>query len=342
MFVDNIYQNRPGKKGAQRVGMSLAYFNTASVDKYLPTSLPQDTTSIAISLYCNPALTAAPLTTEVTEISFGDYVRYLVEVESAAGCSVYDAKDPYWMFEIWNSRVICGTITVLTGIIISLAGKYLWKFVHFATGFGLLMTIFLIVLYPAYVRQGYRMSWPMWICYPLVPMFSAAFGFFLQHYPRGGCFWLGGWLAFLISSNLVYNVIFNWVPNSHIFFFWAFTIPAIVAMLYFLLKTTEWTKEDKTYHLLWQAPIFGGYLCGLSLGIFASDSPHTRDFAEVKTVLGPDYHAGMAYLWAIIVWIVMAAVGFASHKLLMPRIWPAIEARFKLKNLETETEDTEE
>lgn len=173
------------------------------------------------------------------------------------------------MFGVWGLRKVCGTIALLTGIVICLAGKHIWQFVHFATGFGLLMTIFLILLYPAFERQGFRMSWRMWLCYPLVIIFSSAFGFFLQHYPRGGCFWLGGWLAYIVSADLVYNVIFSFIPNTIFFLYWVFTVPSVAAMLYFLLRVKDWTKEDKTYHLLWQAPLFGGYLCGLSLGIFA-------------------------------------------------------------------------
>ena len=72
---------------------------------------------------------------------------------TAAGCPVYTAKkDPYWMFGLWPLRITTFVITLLTGVIIAFAGKFIWKFTHFATGFGLLLTIFWILIYPAHVR----------------------------------------------------------------------------------------------------------------------------------------------------------------------------------------------
>jgi hypothetical protein len=124
----------------------------------------------------------------------------------------------------------------------------------------------MVLLYPAYVRKGYRMDWMLWICYPLTPIFSAAFGFFLQHFPRGGCFWLGAWLGYLGSANLIYNVFFSLVDKSFMFIYWILTISSVLGMIALIWKVK---KEDKTFHLIWQAPIFGGYLCALSILIFA-------------------------------------------------------------------------
>jgi hypothetical protein len=80
-------------------------------------------------------------------------------METNAGCSVHDAKDPYYFMGLWYSKNICFAITLFTGLVICLAGKFVWKFVHFVSGFGLITTILLIVMYPAFVRKGYRMNW---------------------------------------------------------------------------------------------------------------------------------------------------------------------------------------
>jgi len=83
------------------------------------------------------------------------------------------------MFAEWPLRITTFVITLLTGLIIACAGKFIWKFTHFATGFGLLLTIFWILIYPAHVRQGYRVNWMLWISYIATIFLSAAFGFFL-------------------------------------------------------------------------------------------------------------------------------------------------------------------
>lgn len=130
---------------------------------------------------------------------------------SYAGCNVYHAKDPYWMFGLFNFRITAFVITALVGLVIATIGKFIWKFVHFSTGFGLLMSMFFLALYPAFERKGYRVNWELAICFPIALLLSSSFGFFLMHYPKGGCYWLGGWIAYLIGANIIYDVIFNWV-----------------------------------------------------------------------------------------------------------------------------------
>ena len=106
----------------------------------------------------------------------------------------------------------------------------------------------------------------LWISYIVTTLLSAAFGFFLQHFPRGGCYWLGGWLGYLIAANLFYNVLFSFIETKYMIIFWLFTIAPIAAIVFLLWKVK---REDKTFHLIWQAPIFGGYLCALSILIYA-------------------------------------------------------------------------
>lgn len=80
-------------------------------------------------------------------------------MNTIAGCSIHDAKDPFWFMGLWYSKNISFTITLLVGLSICLFGKHIWKIVNFISGFGLLMTIMFIVMYPAFVRKGYRMNW---------------------------------------------------------------------------------------------------------------------------------------------------------------------------------------
>lgn len=170
---------------------------------------------------------------------------------SSAGCELYNAKDPYWMFGLFNFRITAFVITLVTGLIIALIGKFIWKFVHFSTGFGLLMSIFLLVLYPAFEHKGYRINWELGICFPMVLLFSGAFGFFLTHFPKGGCYWLGGWLAYLISANMIYDLIFNWVPTTTILWYWLITLSSVTVTVGLLVLTRKKTNHDLTYHLWW-------------------------------------------------------------------------------------------
>lgn len=244
---------------------------------------------------------------------------------TAAGCPVFLAKkDAYWMFARLPLRLVLFFVTLFTGITIAIGGKFVWKFTYFSTGFGLLLTIFMIILYPAYYRKGYRVNWELWICYPLSLVFSTAFGFFLTHYPKGGSFWLGGWIGYIVSSNCIYNLIFNFVANTHMIVYWCITIPSVLTVVFLVFKFKD--KEDKTWHLIWQAPIFGGYLVAMSILIYVRNTPHSKDFAEIKAALGSGFEAGPGYLWALFTWAIIAALGFIGHKLI-EKFLPMIKAK---------------
>ena len=116
----------------------------------------------------------------------------------------------------------------------------------------------------------------MWVCYPLVPFFATAFGFFLTHYPKGGCWWLGFWLTYMFSTNVLYNLPFTFIHAKTMVYYWFVVAASEIAMLFFMWKTQAWTKKDKTFHLIWEAPLFGGFLCGVSWMIMAQNSPHSR------------------------------------------------------------------
>ena len=57
-----IFQDRDdGKKGKQRVGMNLTYFDEGNkTDSYLPPTAPKHSSSLSIALYCDANLTADP------------------------------------------------------------------------------------------------------------------------------------------------------------------------------------------------------------------------------------------------------------------------------------------
>jgi len=162
----------------------------------------------------------------------------------------------------------------------------------------------------------------MWICYPLVPFFAAAFGFFLLHYPRGGCFWLGGWLGYLVAANILYNLPFSFIEVGTIWFFWIIITITELLTAFFMIKTQHLTKKDKTFHLLWQAPLFGGFLCAICWLIMAQNSPHSLEFALIRVKmhkLGYEFTPGPMYVWALVTWIGMTVIGILFHLYVTPK-----------------------
>ena len=137
-------------------------------------------------------------------------------------------------------------------------------------GFGMILTVFFILLYPVYVKKGYRFFWALWICYPLGLFFAVSFGFFLTHYPLGGCIWMAGWTGYMIGANLIYNVLLNLIISSTTWLFWIESICSAVGLAYLVWKIK---REDKTYHLIWLTPVIGGYLCALSFLLLSQTSP---------------------------------------------------------------------
>lgn len=194
---------------------------------------------------------------------------------------------------MFNWRIIGFVFSMLTGVIFLFAGRFLWKLVHFITGFGLILTIFWIILYPAYGKKGLRIDWMLWICYPLTFIFSGLFGFFLTHFPRGGCVWIAGWAGYSVGANLIYDNTFAYIENSSMWVFWLITISCALLFVAIVWKIQK--KDDKVFHLLWLTPIFGGYLCTLAFFILATNSPHTRDFAEIRAIYGKRFAAGPSY-----------------------------------------------
>ena len=89
--------------------------------------------------------------------------------------------------------------------------------------------------------------------------------------------------------------------------FWLITICCTLLFAAIVWKTQK--KDDKVFHLLWLTPIIGGYLCTLSFFILATNSPHTRDFAEIKAIYGSRFEAGPTYFWAVIGWCSLTAIG---------------------------------
>lgn len=205
-----------------------------------------------------------------------------MSITSYAGCEVHEGKNPYWFMGLWYSKNICFTITLIVGIIICFYGKFAWEFTHFVAGSGLVLTIMLTVLYPAFERKGYRIDWMLAACFPLAFFFAGMFGWFLTHFPRGGCWWLGLWLGYEVGSNVFYNVPFNFIKTNTLAWYWVIVALTEIGMIFLLKKTKPLTKRDKTFHLTWQAPLFGGYLLGICWLIMAQNSPHSIEFAIIR------------------------------------------------------------
>lgn len=268
------------------------------------------------------------------------YDTFYINIQSIAGCPVENTKQPYYFMGLWYSKNICFALALLTGLVICFAGKPLWKLVHFISGFGLILTVLLIIMYPAFVRKGYRLNWQMWVCYPLCPIFALAFGFFLTHYPRGGCWWLGFWVGYLIGSNIFYNVPFSFIATQTRAWYWIIVAITEVGMLLLLLKTKPLTKNDKTFHLQWQAPIFGGFLIGLSWLIYAQNSPHSYEYALIRIDLPNDFKGSACYLYALLTWILFAILGFVAHKTITPKIAEKIKDKYGIDSDSDDSDDS--
>jgi hypothetical protein len=144
--VEQIKVARVEKKGYDLAGLSLTYFNINDEDKYLPVNVPDKASYLRLELYCDQTATTSPITTSQSGGFNGEYYRYTIQLSTAAGCPVFQAKkDAYWMFGRMPLRVVLFFVTLFTGITIAIGGKFIWKFTHFTTGFGLLLTLFMII-----------------------------------------------------------------------------------------------------------------------------------------------------------------------------------------------------
>ena len=205
MSVQQIYWPRAGKKGNEVSGIQLSYYRAAA-DKYMNSNIDNLYDALIITVECDTTATS-PLYNGLA--TFDPEIKYAnVTFVSDAGCPIYTAKDPFWMF---NWRIVGFIFSMLTGVIFLFAGRILWKLVHFITGFGLMLIIFWIILYPAYGKKGFRVDWMLWLCYPVTFIFSGLFGFFLTHFPRGGCIWIAGWAGYVVGANLIYDNTFAYV-----------------------------------------------------------------------------------------------------------------------------------
>ena len=168
---------------------------------------------------------------------------------------------------------------MLVGLVVTFAGKLLWKIVHFIYGFSLSLTCFWIMIYPIYVKKGYRVDWMLWPSYIVSLILSVVFGFLLTKFPKGGCMWVAGWAGFVMGSDLIYNVVFTYVNNTRTYVFWIVTIPCALILAIIVWKTKK--KEEKVYHMICLTPIVGGELCVLSYCLLRKNSPHSLAYAEI-------------------------------------------------------------
>ena len=154
-------------------------------------------------------------------------------MRTAYGCPIYKANNPYWMIH-W--RYVSFVACLLTGLIFTFAGRLLWKFVHFTTGFGLVLTIFWTMIYPAYKKKGFRVDWMLWIAYPVSLVLSILFGLLLSRFPKYGTIWVAGWIGYVFGANLVYDLIFTYIKTSHMFMFWFSSITCSLIFAYIVWK----------------------------------------------------------------------------------------------------------
>ena len=94
----------------------------------MPLNVPENASSLTLELICHEEVTEAPqiISAGATDPSKPQY-KATMRLNTAAGCPVYTAKkDPYWMFGLLPLRITCGVITLLTGLTIACAGKFIW------------------------------------------------------------------------------------------------------------------------------------------------------------------------------------------------------------------------
>jgi len=254
---------------------------------------------------------------------------------------VHEAKNPFWYMGIWPSTTFCFIVTLCVGLIICFIGKAVWEFTNFVAGAGLVLTIFQTVLYPAFARKGYTMNWQLWICYPLSFFFAFMFGVFLTKVPQYASWWLGLWIAYEVACNVFYNIPFSFINTNTMAWYWIIIACSELGALFFFVKTRKNFKKDATFHLVWEAPVFGGFLLALCWIILNKNSPHSVEYAIIREKLGDGFIPGDGYIWALLTGIGFSVLGFVSHLKVVPKLLPILDAKFRQSKNEVEDEDDE-
>ena len=126
------------------------------------------------------------------------------------------------------------------------------------------------------MQKNYRIDWTLWLSYLLTLILSVVFGFSLTKFPKVGSICIAGWAGFIIGANLIYNLLFTYINNTHNYAFWLISIPCSLILALIVWKTK---KEKKVYHMIWLTPLVGGELCVLSFFLLRKNSPHSLDYA---------------------------------------------------------------
>ena len=188
------------------------------------------------------------------------------------------------------------------------------------------------------------MNWQTWVIYPLSFFFATMFGFLMTKIPQYACWWLGLWLTYIVASNVIYNVPFAFINTNTIAWYWIIIAISEILVLTFFIKTRPIFKKDKTFHLIWEAPVFGGFLLGICWIILDKNAAHSIEFALIRMDLGNAFKPGMGYVYALLTWLLCAILGFLSHLYVAPKIAEKVEEKWPTKKEETrdtETTDTE-
>lgn len=278
-----------------------------------------------------------------TQTNYGEYTVYEVWISSYAGCQVHEAKNPYWFMGLWPNTNFCFIVTLFVGLTICFVGKAVWEFTNFVAGFGLGLTILLTILYPAFAEgKGYQMNWQMWGCYPLSFFFAFMLGVLLTKIPQYACWWLGFWIAYEVASNIFYNIPFSFINTNTMAWYWIIIALTELGALFFFVKTRKNFKHDKSFHLVWEAPVFGGFLLGLCWIILDKNAPHSVEYAIIRMKLGDMYNPGEGYIWALLTWLAAAALGFISHIKLVPKLLPVLDAKFRTSKTNEDDDDDDD
>lgn len=218
-------------------------------------------------------------------------------MNSVNGCIVIQT-DEYWFF-LADLKYVFACVGLLGGLVTSMSGRLLLKYVNFASVIGAMIAITEAVLFLIFDGMDLD-NFAYWLAFVVSGICGLLLAWLTTKNKTGGSLVVAGWTGFELGvalSNLLYFQVQNIVVFWLIIGFTSLVIVMIVA-------------TNINYHMIWITAIFGAYLFMISLSLFVGRWPVDLNLPKLQEV-GAVWATEPHYFVYMGIWLCMSCVGVA-------------------------------